>query len=571
MEAVAIRAEDHLRFAWAIAHRWSKAGLPPCFDLDELFAVASLGLVKAAQSFDPSKGTWSTYAGRCMHNEIRMAVRSAGRDGKREALRLDAPAGEDGDATVGEFIPDDSAPQPGEALETRDERRRLWAAVDGLKPRARDAVRLVYGGEGMEQAKAATLMGISRPYVNRLVLGAQRTLRRRLEATPMPQTHGQPASLGLNPDAIRRMTLRGMTRAEIAAHYGTTEGYVASWCSRNGVPRPPAGQTRDPRTLRERAQDLHRVLGGGDLPERERLVLRPLRRPGQTVAQAEREASDMTRPLGIDRAAVEEAALLATPPEEVCVRFGVTAEQFAKWLVNHRVAYPGCPRSGSAGVAGLQTEIDRILGKSTDPSAQAPRIGTPQTDDRRSSSVRGSKEGSVLSTAQIAAESVSAAEGGEGVAEPVVLAPVEGVMPEVEVLGSWSLKPSSVESTVTPVPPEVLARVVGETVHDEGVMPAGTATALPHEGTASRSDAAAAPMNQPQGGGAALPRRWPPANRERRSGGAHRVTIHVKDRNGAQRPIDLLCDSVAAVDAAVTFGWVFGLPVTVAPWDEAAG
>lgn len=73
-------------------------------------------------------------------------------------------------------------------------------------------------------------------------------------------------------------------------------------------------------------------------------------------------------------------------------------------------------------------------------------------------------------------------------------------------------------------------------------------------------------MNPP-GGGAALPRRWPPANRERQTGGAHRVTIHVKTRSGSQLPVDLLCDSVAAVDAAVTFGWVFGLPVTVAPWE----
>lgn len=368
-------------------------------------------------------------------------------------------------------------------------------------------------------------------------------------------------------------------------------------------------------------------------------------RVGAGRAEDDEEASeDMARALGIDRAAVEDAARLGTPPEVVCVRFGVTAAQFAAWLKNHRIEYPGCPSSGSAGVRGLQDEIDRLLSKSPDPSPQTPRIAAGFARSGAFPGVRGSKEASGLSTVEIAANVGNSAEGGEGVAgravaEPVLAAeaagaaPAEGVMPGVE---------------VAEVPAAEVAR---ETVHDEGVMPSGsgaepgadsahreacggdpatgepspvpapmmpaetgggateeaTEGVMPSAGGAGTPRAPdAAPMNPPQGGGAALhpttlkvrgmteeaaravvegaePSRPPLpirrrgegeepihhhvlANRERPRG-PHRVTVWVTDRAGVVRPIDHLCETAAAYEAALVYADLFGFRMSAGPWE----
>lgn len=72
---------------------------------DDLFSIGKIGLVKAAITFIPEKGNkFSTYAGICITNEIRMFFR---KQGKYEwTLSLDEPFDEEGKLSLGDMIPD---------------------------------------------------------------------------------------------------------------------------------------------------------------------------------------------------------------------------------------------------------------------------------------------------------------------------------------------------------------------------------------------------------------------------------------------------------------------------------
>jgi RNA polymerase sporulation-specific sigma factor len=67
--------EQHIRLVWSIVNRFRGRGE----DLEELFQVGCVGLLKAADRFDPSFGTkFSTYAVPMVLGEIRRFLRDAG-------------------------------------------------------------------------------------------------------------------------------------------------------------------------------------------------------------------------------------------------------------------------------------------------------------------------------------------------------------------------------------------------------------------------------------------------------------------------------------------------------------
>lgn len=51
-------------------------------DEEDIYQIGCLGLVKAANSYDPNKYEFTTYAGTCIHNEIGMHLRNTSRKNK---------------------------------------------------------------------------------------------------------------------------------------------------------------------------------------------------------------------------------------------------------------------------------------------------------------------------------------------------------------------------------------------------------------------------------------------------------------------------------------------------------
>src|SRR5659263_351902 len=71
--AKSILVERNLRLVAHIVKKYSYTGK----DVDDLISIGTIGLIKAIDSFDTSKGTrLATYAARCIENEILMLIRN---------------------------------------------------------------------------------------------------------------------------------------------------------------------------------------------------------------------------------------------------------------------------------------------------------------------------------------------------------------------------------------------------------------------------------------------------------------------------------------------------------------
>ena len=147
-------------------------------DQDDLISIGTIGLIKAVNSFDAEKqARFSTYASRCIENELRMQFRKVRRT--PTALSLQEPLdGQEGGLTVMDVITDSFLLD--EDYESREEQSRLRQLVDGLQGRERQVLLLRYGLAGqpaLTQAQVGELLGISRSYVSRIEKKAVERLR----------------------------------------------------------------------------------------------------------------------------------------------------------------------------------------------------------------------------------------------------------------------------------------------------------------------------------------------------------------------------------------------------------
>ncbi len=141
-------------------------------DPEDLISIGTIGLIKAVDSFDYSKGTkFSSYASRCIENEILMDFRSS-----KKALNIcslsdpiDVGSSKN-NLTIADILSDDSALD--KDLEHIEDVRKLTDIVKhNIFGREKLVLTLRYGLFGAKphtQNEVAKLMGISRSYVSRI-------------------------------------------------------------------------------------------------------------------------------------------------------------------------------------------------------------------------------------------------------------------------------------------------------------------------------------------------------------------------------------------------------------------
>ncbi|MEA5068914.1 MAG: sigma-70 family RNA polymerase sigma factor, partial [Christensenellaceae bacterium] len=81
--------EHNLRLVAHIAKKYQRSGV----DMDDLVSIGSIGLIKAVSSFKPEAGKLTSYASRCVENEILMALRAGKK--RKGSLSLSEPIGAD--------------------------------------------------------------------------------------------------------------------------------------------------------------------------------------------------------------------------------------------------------------------------------------------------------------------------------------------------------------------------------------------------------------------------------------------------------------------------------------------
>ena len=140
---------------------------------EELISIGSCGLLKAVRSFNVDKGTqFSTYAAKCIDNEILMFIRANKKNFVN--VSLFQPIGRDKDGneiSLGDTLSDDQY-KVGKTIESQElteEIRQLMLAT--LSEREFLIIKLRYGLFGEErvpQREVANRLNISRSYISRI-------------------------------------------------------------------------------------------------------------------------------------------------------------------------------------------------------------------------------------------------------------------------------------------------------------------------------------------------------------------------------------------------------------------
>ena len=139
-----------------------------------MISIGTVGLIKAIDSFDSSKGTrLATYASRCIENEILMYLR---RNNKTKLeVSIDEPLNVDWDGN--ELLLSDILGTEEDVIyrniEEEVDRKLLRKALSKLSERERIIVDLRFGlntddGAERTQKEVADLLGISQSYISRL-------------------------------------------------------------------------------------------------------------------------------------------------------------------------------------------------------------------------------------------------------------------------------------------------------------------------------------------------------------------------------------------------------------------
>lgn len=135
---------------------------------DDLISIGTIGLIKAIDSFDPDKGIrLSSYASRCVENEVLMHFRSLKKSA--QDLSLDDPIEGDGDGKISimdTIACDDTIL---EDIDLKLKSRRLYSFLPKVLTEREKKVIVhrygLFGRKALPQREVAKLMGISRSYV----------------------------------------------------------------------------------------------------------------------------------------------------------------------------------------------------------------------------------------------------------------------------------------------------------------------------------------------------------------------------------------------------------------------
>ena len=180
-KAKSILIERNLRL---VAHIVKKYQIPNK-DIDELISIGTVGLIKAIDSFDVTKGTrLATYASRCIENEILMLFRNNKKQ-KSETFLQD-PIGVDKEGNEISLIDVLSSEKDSviDKVEMKLQIKALYNKMNSaLTEREEEILKMRYGlkdGKCKTQREIAGMLGISRSYVSRIEKKALKKLKKEL-------------------------------------------------------------------------------------------------------------------------------------------------------------------------------------------------------------------------------------------------------------------------------------------------------------------------------------------------------------------------------------------------------
>ena len=173
--------EKNMGLVIFIAQKYFNAGI----EADDAISAGSLGLVKAANTFDFAKNVkFSAYAGRCIENEILMCVRSAKRRQREVSLYKPVSVDGDGDELLVMDILRDEEDEISKHVEDEAEIMILRNAIKKLSSRDQIIIKHLFGLENTEkksQEEVASYFKVTQSIISRRKARSLRRLRTEME------------------------------------------------------------------------------------------------------------------------------------------------------------------------------------------------------------------------------------------------------------------------------------------------------------------------------------------------------------------------------------------------------
>lgn len=171
--------EHNLRLVAHIAKRYASNDQ----ELEELISIGTIGLIKAINSFSSEKGyKISTYASKCVENEILMSIRSSKK--QKAEVSMNTIIGTDKDGNDMELLEtlDSDEKDTIDTIYNKIISEEVIKYIDAKLPeREKYIMKLRYGIEGNKmktQQEIADELGISRSYVSRIETKVQNKLKK---------------------------------------------------------------------------------------------------------------------------------------------------------------------------------------------------------------------------------------------------------------------------------------------------------------------------------------------------------------------------------------------------------
>ena len=169
-----------LRNMRLVAHVVKKYQCPE-IEMEELLSIGTIGLIKAIATVDIEKGRLSTYAARCIENELLMFFRSRKKLSREVSYYEPIGTDKEGNEISLLDVIESQEPDAFYVVTAKEDVKKLYRLLPNvLNERERKVISLrygLYGGNEYTQKEVAKHLGISRSYISRIEKTALEKLR----------------------------------------------------------------------------------------------------------------------------------------------------------------------------------------------------------------------------------------------------------------------------------------------------------------------------------------------------------------------------------------------------------
>ena len=169
-----------LRNMRLVAHVVKKYQCPE-IEPEELISIGTIGLIKAISTVDVEKGRLSTYAARCIENELLMYFRSRKKISKEISYYEPIGTDKEGNEISLLDVIESQEPDAFDLVTAKEDTKKLYELFEKiLTKREKEVLRLrygLYGNKEYTQREVADYLGISRSYISRIEKTAIEKLR----------------------------------------------------------------------------------------------------------------------------------------------------------------------------------------------------------------------------------------------------------------------------------------------------------------------------------------------------------------------------------------------------------